>query len=114
MTDFPVFLRRYFQSLAGCAYLFAGGVLRQRHRALLYTLCKHFGFEKESEDHNATPAPTVPKIPAADVIRDETDVRLSRIADVAWIEVDPDSSTERIAGLVQKTWNAHGTAALRI
>lgn len=35
-------------------------------------------------------------------------------ADVAWIEVDPDSSTERIAGLVQKTWNAHGTAALRI
>ena len=83
MNDLPRFLRRYFQSLAGCAYFFAGGVLARKHRPLLYALCKHFGFEKESEDPNATPAPTVPKIPAADVIRDETDVRLSRIADVA-------------------------------
>ncbi len=83
MNDLPVFLRRYFQSLAGCAYLFAGGVLVQKHRALLYALCKHFGFEKETEDPNAKPAPTVPKIPAAQVIGDETAVRLSRIADVA-------------------------------
>jgi predicted O-methyltransferase YrrM len=83
MNDLPVFLRRYFQSLAGCTYLFAGGVLRQKHRALLYTLCQHFGFETETVDPNAKPAPTVPKVPAAAVIRDETRVRLSRIADVA-------------------------------
>lgn len=83
MNDLPLFLRRYFQSLAGCAYLFAGGVLAHKHRTLLYTLCKHFGFEKESADPNAKPAPTVPRIRAADVIRDETSVRLSRIADVA-------------------------------
>ncbi len=35
-------------------------------------------------------------------------------ADVVWIEVGPDDSTERIAGRVQKVWNAHGPAALRI
>ena len=35
-------------------------------------------------------------------------------ADVVWIEVNPDSSTERIAGMVQKVWNSHGPAALRI
>ena len=83
MNDLPVFLRRYVQSLAGCAYLFAGGVLLQKHRSLLYTLCKHFGFEKETLDPNAKPAPIVPKVRAADVIHDETSVRLSRIADVA-------------------------------
>ncbi len=83
MNDLPVFLRRYFQSLAGCAYLFAGGFLAQKHRALLYALCRHFGFEKETADPNAKPAPTVPKIPASAVIGDETTVRLSRIADVA-------------------------------
>ncbi len=83
MNDFPVFLRRYVQSLAGCAYLFGGGFLRQRHRSLLYALCKHFGFEKEVEDPNAKPPPTVPALPASDVIRDETGVQLSRIADVA-------------------------------
>ncbi len=82
MTDLPVFLRRYVQSLAGCAYLFAGGVLRQRHRALLYTLCHHFGFEHETVDPNAKPAPVVPAVPAAQVIHDDTRVTLSRIADV--------------------------------
>ena len=83
MNDLPVFLRRYFQSFAGCAFLFAGGVLVPKHRSLLYTLCKHFGFEKEVEDPNAKPAPTVPHLPASAVIRDETNVNLSRIADVA-------------------------------
>ena len=68
MNDLPAFLRRYFQSLAGCAYLFAGGVLLPKHRAMLYTLCKHFGFEREAEDPAAKPAPTVPKISAAEVI----------------------------------------------
>ena len=83
MNDIPRFLRRYFQSLAGCAYFFAGGVLLRKHRPLLYALGRHFGFEKEPEDPNAKPAPTVPKISAAEIIRDETAVRLSRIADVA-------------------------------
>lgn len=83
MNDFPLFLRRYVQSLAGCAYFFAGGVLLRKHRGLLYSLCKHFGFETETEDPNAKPAPTVPKISAAEIIRDETAVNLSRIADVA-------------------------------
>ena len=68
MNDLPAFLRRYFQSLAGCAYLFAGGVLLPKHRTMLYTLCKHFGFEREAEDSAAKPAPTVPKISAAEVI----------------------------------------------
>ena len=35
-------------------------------------------------------------------------------ADVVWVEVDPDHSTERIAGFVQKIWNSHGPAPLRI
>jgi tRNA dimethylallyltransferase len=35
-------------------------------------------------------------------------------ADVVWIEVAPDDSTERIAGRVQKVWAAHGPAPLRI
>lgn len=35
-------------------------------------------------------------------------------ADVVWLEVRPADSTERIAGQVQKVWNAHGPAALRI
>ena len=35
-------------------------------------------------------------------------------ADVVWVEVDPRASTERTAGLVQKIWNSHGPAALRI
>jgi hypothetical protein len=83
MNDLPLFLRRYVQSLAGCAYLFGGGFLRQRHRSLLYALCKHFGFEKEVEDPNAKPPPTVPAVPASAIIRDETAVQLSRIADVA-------------------------------
>lgn len=83
MNDLPVFIRRYVQSLAGCAYLFAGGVLRQKHRSLLYTLCRHFGFERETVDPNAKPAPTVPQVLAAEIIRDDTTVRLSRIADVA-------------------------------
>ena len=83
MNDLPLFLRRYFQSLAGCAYFFAGGALLKRHRPLLYTLCKHFGFEKETADPNAKPPPTVPKVAAAEIIRDDTAVVLSRIADVA-------------------------------
>ena len=83
MNDFPLFLRRYVQSLAGCAYFFAGGVLLRKHRGLLYSLCKHFGFEKETEDPNAKPAPTVPKVSASEIIRDETAVSLSRLADVA-------------------------------
>ncbi len=82
MNDLPLFARRYLQSLAGCAYFFAGGVLLRKHRPLLYALCRHFGFEKEIEDSNAKPAPVVPAVPAADVIRDDTAVRLSRIADV--------------------------------
>lgn len=83
MNDLPTFFRRYVQSLAGCIYLFAGGFLAQRHRALLYTLCKHFGFETETTDPNAKPPPTVPAIPASEVIDDDTTVQLSRIADVA-------------------------------
>ena len=83
MNDFPQFLRRYVQSLAGCAYFFAGGCLVRKHRPLLYALCKHFGFEKEIEDPNAKPAPTVPIVSAAELIRDETAVTLSRLADVA-------------------------------
>ena len=35
-------------------------------------------------------------------------------AEVVWIEVNPDHSTERLAGLVQRVWNSHGPAALRI
>ena len=31
-----------------------------------------------------------------------------------WVEVDPDHSTERIAGFVQKIWNSHGPASLRL
>ena len=80
MNDLPLFLRRYVQSLAGCAYFFAGGVLLRKHRGLLYALCKHFGFETEIEDPRAKPAPTVPKISAAEIIRDETAVNLSRIS----------------------------------
>lgn len=34
-------------------------------------------------------------------------------ADVVWIEVNPDHSVERIAGLVQRIWNTQGPAALR-
>ena len=83
MNDFPTFLRRYFQSLAGCLYFFAGGVLRRKHRALLYPLCKHFGFEREEEDPNAKPPPTVPQISAREIIADDTTVQLTRIADVA-------------------------------
>ena len=83
MNDLPLFLRRYFQSLAGCAYFFAGGVLRRKHRPLLYALCRHFGFEREPADPNAKPPPTVPKVAAAEIIRDDVAVALSRIADVA-------------------------------
>ena len=35
-------------------------------------------------------------------------------ADVVWIDVNPDHSTERIAGFVQRIWNSHGPAPLRI
>lgn len=35
-------------------------------------------------------------------------------ADVVWIDVRPADSTERIAGQVQKIWQAHGPAALRL
>ena len=35
-------------------------------------------------------------------------------ADVAWIDVAPDDSVERIAGRVQQVWAAHGPAPLRI
>ena len=78
MNDFPTFLRRYFQSLAGCLYFFAGGVLRRKHRALLYPLCKHFGFEREEEDPNAKPPPTVPQISAREIIADDTTVQLTQ------------------------------------
>jgi predicted O-methyltransferase YrrM len=77
------FLRRYVQSLAGCAYFFAGGFLRKKHRPLLYSLCNHFGFEREPDDPNAKPAPTVPSVAACDVVADDTTVQLSRIADLA-------------------------------
>jgi len=80
MNDLPVFIRRYFQSLGSCVYLFAGGVLIQKHRSLLYTICKHFGFEQEPVDPNAKPDPIVPSVPASDVIEDDTNVHLSRIA----------------------------------
>jgi predicted O-methyltransferase YrrM len=83
MNDLPLFLKRYVQSLAGCAYFFAGGALLKKHRPLLYTLSKHFGFEKETENPNAKPPPSVPKIAASNIIRDDTTVTLSRIADVA-------------------------------
>ena len=83
VNDLPLFLRRYAQSLAGCAYFFAGGVLRRKHRPLLYALCKHFGFEHETADPNATPAPTVPTVSATEIIGDDVAVTLSRIADVA-------------------------------
>lgn len=83
MNDLPLFLKRYVQSLAGCAYFFAGGTLLKKHRPLLYTLSKHFGFEKETENPNAKPPPSVPKIAASNIIRDDTTVTLSRIADVA-------------------------------
>ena len=83
MNDLPLLLKRYVQSLAGCAYFFAGGALLKKHRPLLYTLSKHFGFEKETENPNAKPPPSVPKIAASNIIRDDTTVTLSRIADVA-------------------------------
>ena len=35
-------------------------------------------------------------------------------ADVVWVEVGPDDSTERIAGRVAKIWASHGPAPLRI
>lgn len=82
MNDFQTFFRRYIQSAAGCVYFFAGGVLQRRHRPLLYTLSKHFGFEREKEDPNAKPEPTIPRIPAREIIADETTVQLTRIADV--------------------------------
>ncbi|NLD90526.1 MAG: class I SAM-dependent methyltransferase [Lentisphaerae bacterium] len=82
MNDLPISLRRYFQSLAGCAYFFAGGALRRKHRPLLYLLCKHFGFEKEPEGPSARPAATVPTVSASAIIQDDTAVCLSRIADV--------------------------------
>lgn len=83
MSALPTFLRRYLQSLAGCAYFFAGGCLRRKHRPLLYSLCLHFGLEKEEADPQATPSPTVPTVAAARFIRDETAVTLSRLVDVA-------------------------------
>lgn len=81
MNDLSVFLRRYVQSLAGCAYLFAGGFLVPRHRSLFYTLCRHFGFEKETVDPNATPPPAIPSVSAGEILRDDTEIRLSRLAD---------------------------------
>ncbi len=35
-------------------------------------------------------------------------------ADVVWVEVGPRDDTERLSGKVQKVWNSHGPAALRI
>ena len=83
MNNIPLFLRRYFQSFAGCAYFFAGGALAKRHRPLLYQLATHFGFEHEASDPNARPTPAVPAVLASEVIVDDTTVRISRIADVA-------------------------------
>ncbi len=82
MSNLTLFLRRYVQSLAGCAYFFAGGFLRPRHRPLFYTLSTHFGFEKDAPGPDARPEPRVPAVPASEVIADDTTVQLSRIADV--------------------------------
>lgn len=83
MNDLPAFVRRYFQSLAGCAWFFAGGCLLRKHRPLLYSLCQHFGFEKDTLDPHAKPPPTVPKIAADEILADDTTVQLSRLAGVS-------------------------------
>jgi predicted O-methyltransferase YrrM len=44
MKALAVFFAKYFVGLAGCAFLFLGGILRGRHRVLLNAICAHFGF----------------------------------------------------------------------
>ena len=65
MNDLPLFLKRYVQSLAGCAYFFAGGALLKKHRPLLYALSRHFGFEAEVLAEGVEQASVFPEQDAA-------------------------------------------------
>ena len=80
MQNLLLFVRRYLQCLLGSIYFFLGGVLRKRHRPLLYYLSLHFGFEKDTIDPNAKPAPTVPQVDATTLFNDSTQVQISRVA----------------------------------
>ncbi|MBQ7251713.1 MAG: class I SAM-dependent methyltransferase [Kiritimatiellae bacterium] len=79
MKNAFLFLRRYIQCLLGAVYFFLGGVLRKKHRPLLYGLSLHFGFEKDEKDPNAKPDPTVPGISEKELIGDDVAIDLTRI-----------------------------------
>lgn len=77
-----LFLRRYIQCFLGAVYFFLGGVLRKKHRPLLYGLSLHFGFERDEKAPNAKPEPTVPGIDEKELIPDNISIDLSRIVSV--------------------------------
>ena len=82
MKNALLFVRRYIQCLISAIYFFLGGVLRKKHRPLLYALSLHFGFEKDEKDPNAKPDPTVPETEEKNWIPDDVEVDLSRLVSV--------------------------------
>lgn len=83
MKNVCLFVRRYVQCLLGAVYFFLGGVLKKKHRPLLYSLSLHFGFEKDEKDPNAKPDPTVPEVKLGDLIPDGIHVGLTRLESVS-------------------------------
>lgn len=82
MKNVLLFIRRYVQCFLGAVYFFLGGVLKKKHRPLLYSLSLHFGFEKDEKDPNAKPDPTVPETEEKDWIADDMAVDLTRLVSV--------------------------------
>lgn len=60
-------VRRYCQSLVACGYFFGGGFLLKRHRGLLYTLCRHFGFDRDRTDSANRPTRPLATVPMTSI-----------------------------------------------
>ena len=70
MSRLIAFITRYLYAALSCLYLFTLGVLREKNRLLISSICAHFGYGEKS------PAPLLPKIGISELAPEDLPIQI--------------------------------------
>ncbi|MDE0042994.1 MAG: class I SAM-dependent methyltransferase [Candidatus Poribacteria bacterium] len=70
MSRLTAFITRYLFGALSCLYLFTLGVLREKNRLLISSICAHFGYREKA------PVPVLPKVGVATLVPEDLPIQV--------------------------------------
>ena len=70
MSRLVAFVTRYLFGALSCVYLFTIGILRERNRLLISSICAHFGYREKA------PVPVLPKVEVSELVPEDLPIQI--------------------------------------